>query len=113
MKRIVYTGGTFDTLHAGHIKFLSYCRKIAGNDGLVVVALNKDEFIKRFKGKKPIFNYKTREKMLFFNCDDRYSNIYFEKLITKAEKENLDLVFCNEGGKWKINTSPNEMGKNK
>lgn len=42
----------------------------------------------------------------FFNCDDRYSNIYFEKLITKAEKENLDLVFCNEGGKWKINTSP-------
>lgn len=65
MKRIVYTGGTFDTLHAGHIKFLSYCRKIAGNDGLVVVALNKDEFIKRFKGKKPIFNYKTREKMLY------------------------------------------------
>jgi D-beta-D-heptose 7-phosphate kinase/D-beta-D-heptose 1-phosphate adenosyltransferase len=65
MRKTVYTGGTFDILHAGHIKFLFFCRKIAGDDGRVVVSLNNDDFIKKFKGKKPVFNYKTREEMLY------------------------------------------------
>lgn len=65
MRRTVYTGGTFDILHAGHIRFLQFCRKIAGDDGRVVVALNPDWFVEKFKGKKTVFDYKTREKMLY------------------------------------------------
>lgn len=64
MARIVYTGGTFDLFHAGHVNFLRQCKIIAGEDGLVVVALNTDEFIKRFKGKAPVYTYVERELLL-------------------------------------------------
>lgn len=58
--RVVYTGGSFDCLHVGHIHFLWQCRMIAGTDGKVVVSLNTDEFIERYKGKKTVFNYDER-----------------------------------------------------
>jgi glycerol-3-phosphate cytidylyltransferase len=59
----VYTGGTFDYLHSGHINFLRQAKKIAG-DGEVVVSLNTDEFITQYKGKPPIMSYEEREKVL-------------------------------------------------
>lgn len=58
--RIVYTGGTFDVLHVGHVHFLWQCRMIAGADGKVVVSLNTDDFIERYKNKKPVFSYDER-----------------------------------------------------
>lgn len=62
---IVYVGGTFDLLHRGHVKFLETCKKIAGEDGKVIVSLNTDEFIEKFKGKKPIMSYEEREALLY------------------------------------------------
>lgn len=61
---IVYTGGTFDLPHLGHIRFLKNCRKIAGSGGRVVVALNKDEFVKKFKSKPPVMSYNERKEVL-------------------------------------------------
>ena len=60
LNNIVYTGGTFDVPHIGHINFLRNCSKL----GEVVVALNTDDFIERYKGKKPLYSYNEREKML-------------------------------------------------
>ena len=60
----VYTGGTFDLFHRGHIDLLKHCRKIAGRDGRVIVALNTDEFIEKFKGKKPVMSYEERKAVL-------------------------------------------------
>lgn len=57
---IVYTGGTFDVPHIGHAKFLQLCKEFFPNSKLVV-SLNTDEFIEKFKGKKPLFTYKERE----------------------------------------------------
>lgn len=61
---IVYTGGTFDVYHSGHANFLRQCKQLAGEDGLVVVALNKDDFIEKFKGKKPLMSYDERKACL-------------------------------------------------
>lgn len=61
---IVYTGGTFDLFHMGHVNFLRQCKKIAGENGEVVVSLNTDEFIIQYKGKPPLFSYKEREYIL-------------------------------------------------
>jgi len=61
---IVYTGGTFDLPHAGHVNFLRQCRKIAGIDGVVFVSLNTDEFIREYKGKAPIMSYEERKTVL-------------------------------------------------
>ena len=63
-RNIIYTGGTFDLPHSGHVNFLKQCRKLAGNHGIVVVSLNTDEFIKWYKGKAPLMSYQEREIML-------------------------------------------------
>jgi glycerol-3-phosphate cytidylyltransferase len=62
----VYTGGTFDMFHPGHVNFLRQCYKISAGDGWcrVVVALNTDAFILKFKGHKPVFSYDERKAML-------------------------------------------------
>lgn len=61
---IVYTGGTFDVLHAGHMDLLALCKVIAGRDGKVVVALNRDSFVKEFKGTAPVCTFAERKTML-------------------------------------------------
>lgn len=50
---IVYTGGTFDLLHVGHLELLEACRRLAGPTGSVIVSVNRDEFIRRYKGHAP------------------------------------------------------------
>lgn len=64
MRRVVYTGGTFDLFHAGHVNFLYQCYKIAGKDGHVIVGLNTDEFIEEFKGKPPVYTFEERKQLL-------------------------------------------------
>jgi glycerol-3-phosphate cytidylyltransferase len=61
---IIYTGGTFDLFHSGHVNLLKRCREVAGQEGKVVVALNTDEFIFQFKNKKPICSEQERLDVL-------------------------------------------------
>lgn len=64
MGQIVYTGGTFDLVHSGHIRFLKACRRLAGQDGQVVVALNTDAFIEAYKGVAPVMTFDERKEVL-------------------------------------------------
>ncbi len=59
--RRLYTGGTFDLFHSGHVNFLRSCKKISD---VVIVSLNTDDFIERYKGKKPIVSYEDRKSVL-------------------------------------------------
>lgn len=61
---IVYTGGTFDLFHSGHVNLLKRCKDIAGKDGTVVVSLNLDDFVFKFKNKYPVCTYEEREAVL-------------------------------------------------
>lgn len=56
----IYTGGTFDLFHSGHVQFLRKCKNL----GNVTVALNTDDFILKYKGKLPIMSYAERESVL-------------------------------------------------
>lgn len=51
---IVLTIGTFDLLHVGHLELLRECRRMAGISGTVVAAVNRDEFVERYKGRAPV-----------------------------------------------------------
>ena len=46
---IVYTGGTFDLFHSGHVRLLKKCRDLAGKDGQVIVSVNPSEFVSAYK----------------------------------------------------------------
>lgn len=60
MNQIIYTGGTFDLFHAGHVNFLRRCSEL----GDVYVALNSDEFVESYKGYRPIISYEDRKEVL-------------------------------------------------
>lgn len=57
----VYLGGTFDLFHPGHVALLRWAKETYG---IVVVALNRDEFITRYKGKPPVMTFTERWTML-------------------------------------------------
>jgi len=59
----VLTIGTFDMLHEGHINFLKGCRKLA-RDGSLIVGVNTDEFVTKYKGQAPVMNRNTRMTVL-------------------------------------------------
>jgi glycerol-3-phosphate cytidylyltransferase len=81
---IVYTGGTFDLFHSGHVNLLMRCKEIAGLEGKVVVGLNSDAFVQRFKGKKPILNELERSKILI-SCR------YVDEVVMNLGDENSKL----------------------
>lgn len=61
-KKVAFTNGCFDILHAGHVDLLHYS-KTKGD--ILVVALNSDKSIKRLKGDaRPINSFELRANVL-------------------------------------------------
>lgn len=60
----VLTLGTFDLFHAGHVNLLRACDQEAGPSGRVVVGLNTDGFVLRYKHHLPVIDYRDREAVL-------------------------------------------------
>ncbi|MBD3231253.1 D-glycero-beta-D-manno-heptose 1-phosphate adenylyltransferase [Candidatus Dependentiae bacterium] len=61
-KKIVFTNGCFDLLHSGHLHLLQEAKK-QGN--ILVVAVNTDDSVRRFKGnQRPIKNIDERMRLL-------------------------------------------------
>ena len=60
----MYTGGTFDLFHVGHLNLLKRCHQLAGLTGQVIVSLNTDEFIYKYKKKYPVIPYEDRKAIL-------------------------------------------------
>jgi FAD synthetase len=60
--RIVLTGGCFDILHIGHVRFLSEAKEMGD---YLVVLLENDKNVKKLKGEnRPVFIQKERAEML-------------------------------------------------
>ena len=61
-KKVVFTNGCFDVLHAGHVDYLNKAR--AAGD-VLILGLNSDASVKRIKGaKRPIVNQEERAFIL-------------------------------------------------
>lgn len=61
-KRIIFTNGCFDIMHAGHIDYLS---KAADLGDILVVGLNSDSSVQQLKGdNRPINNQNSRMRVL-------------------------------------------------
>lgn len=61
-KRVVFTNGCFDILHAAHIELFRFCRRLGD---IVIVGLNSDASIQRLKGpSRPIYSLEDRIRIL-------------------------------------------------
>lgn len=60
-KRIVFTNGCFDIIHAGHVRYLREARKLGD---LLVVGLNSDASVRRLKPGRPIIGEQERAEVL-------------------------------------------------
>jgi len=61
-KKVVFTNGCFDILHAGHVDMLRYAKS---KGDILVVGVNSDSSIKRLKGEnRPINNFTMRALVL-------------------------------------------------
>ena len=61
--KTVLTLGTFDLYHKGHRELLDACVDLA-DLGPVVVAVNRDDFVVRYKGTRPYQSYWVRRQTL-------------------------------------------------
>ena len=61
-KKIVFTNGCFDLMHAGHANYLEFARR---QGDVLVVGLNTDASVRRYKGeKRPIVDEKNRARLM-------------------------------------------------
>lgn len=63
MKKVL-TVGVYDLLHWGHFELFRRAKELAGPDGKLVVAVQKDEWVTKFKDVKLVYNYDQRVKMI-------------------------------------------------
>lgn len=57
-KKIIFTNGCFDIIHAGHVKYLTEAKKLGG---ILIVGINSDNSVKKLKGdKRPIISQNDR-----------------------------------------------------
>jgi D-beta-D-heptose 7-phosphate kinase/D-beta-D-heptose 1-phosphate adenosyltransferase len=84
-QKIVWLNGTFDVLHAGHIKLFRHARKLAGPAGRVVVGTDSDERIRELKGPtRPINN-------IFDRVDFLNAIKYIDCVVTFSSEDELEV----------------------
>lgn len=61
-KKVVFTNGVFDLVHAGHVDYLSKAKNLGD---ILIIGLNSDESVRRIKGdKRPILKQEERAFVL-------------------------------------------------
>ena len=97
-KKIVFTNGTFDLLHAGHVIYL---RKAKSLGDTLIVGVNSDSSVKSYKGPdRPLNPQKDRLRVLAaLECVD-YAVLFNEPTPLRLILE-LQPDFLVKGSDWK------------
>lgn len=96
---IVYTVGTFDLLHVGHLTLLNKC-KAMGDTLLVGVA--SDEVVRSYKPNTPIIPLSQRVEMLnALECVDGAHSYHTLEYVSACEKFDIDIFVVGED--WENN----------
>ena len=97
--KTIWTNGTFDVLHAGHIKLFREARKLAGPGGKVVVGTDSDDRIRELKGPtRPINNLFDRIDFLraIKYIDDVVAFSSEDTLIANIKRYSPDILLIGE-----------------
>ncbi len=97
-RKVVFTNGCFDILHAGHVSYLRDARSLGD---VLVVGVNSDESVSRLKPGRPIVSCAERVEVLSALEMVDYVVVFEEdtpyELIKAIEPDVLV-----KGGDWKI-----------
>ncbi len=96
-KKIVFTNGCFDILHAGHVRYLREARKLGD---VLVLALNSDSSVRSIKGeKRPLIPQQERAEVVSSLESVDYVTI-FDESTPLALIEFLKPDVLVKGGDW-------------
>lgn len=99
-KKVVFTNGCFDILHAGHVDYLNKA-KAAGD--ILIVALNSDKSTRSIKGeKRPIVNERERGFIMANLKAVDYVTFFDEDTPAEIISELIPDVLI-KGADWDIN----------
>jgi len=97
---VIYTAGSFDLFHYGHLNILRKA-KVLGD--ILIVAVSSDELIEKYKGLKPIIPYKERAAIIKeLKCVDKVVKQTTLVDIKQFKKLKADLYVL--GDDWKDRT---------
>ncbi|MBQ6297619.1 MAG: D-glycero-beta-D-manno-heptose 1-phosphate adenylyltransferase [Selenomonadaceae bacterium] len=102
-KKIVFTNGCFDIIHAGHVRYLTAAKNFGD---VLIVGLNSDSSVRQLKGaSRPINNQADRAEVLLALKPVDYVIIFdeltAENLISKVKPD----VYV-KGGDYSLETLP-------
>ena len=91
---LVYTVGTFDLLHVGHLALLEKCRKLGD---VVAVGVASDSVVNLYKPNVPIIPLDQREEMLqALDCVDIVRPYYKLEYVSACRELNVDIFVVGE-----------------
>jgi len=91
---VVYTVGTFDMLHVGHLALLEQCRRL-GN--VVAVGVASDQVVNSYKQNKPVIPLEERVQMLkSLRCVDIVRPYYELEYVSGCEALDVDIFVVGE-----------------
>lgn len=91
---IIYTVGTFDLLHVGHLALLNRCRKLGD---VVALGVASDEVVNRYKPNVPVIPLAQRVEMLeALRCVDIVRPYYELEYVSGCRAVNADIFVTGE-----------------
>lgn len=91
---IVYTVGTFDLLHVGHLALLNRCRTLGD---VVAVGVASDEVVNLYKPNVPVIPLNQRMEMLeALQCVDIVRPYHELEYVSGCKELNVDLFVIGE-----------------
>ena len=94
MKIVVYTVGTFDLLHVGHLALLNHCKTLGD---VLAVGVASDEVVNMYKPNFPIVPLEQRMEMLrALACVDIVRPYHDLEYISGCKALNVDIFVVGE-----------------
>jgi glycerol-3-phosphate cytidylyltransferase len=91
---IVYTVGTFDLLHVGHLALLQYCRTLGD---VVAVGVASDDVVNSYKPNVPVIPLDQRMEMLkALRCVDIVRPYHELEYVSGCKELNVDIFVIGE-----------------
>lgn len=97
---LVYTLGTFDLLHVGHLALLKQCSKLGD---VLAVGVASDKVVNSYKPNIPVIPLDQRQEMLkALSCVDIVRPYFALEYVTACRELNVDIFVVGED--WGSNT---------